>query len=123
MTPAQVVKLMRQGADRAAVAEAGAKALQSQSFKDMDDAVAAAGGILALAMALERHTASAGVCKQVSGALVSLALSSPQRKASIVAAGAIPLLAAAFRTHGGRAKAWAHEALKTLGYDDDGKAM
>jgi hypothetical protein len=70
--------------------------------------------------ALKAHPSEAAVAEQACIALCNIGGNSPTNKAGIVAAGAVPVLAAAFNAHTGKARAEAHDALNLLGYSDSG---
>ena len=53
-------------------------------------------------------------------ALRNIGWSCPSHRAAVIAAGAVPVLAAALATHDGDARQKGHEALEALGYTDAG---
>ncbi len=77
----------------------------------------AAGAVPAIVAALQAHDSAAAVAETACGFLCSIA-SFPAGKEVCVAAGAVHLLAAAFRIHAGEARQSAYEALKLLGYPE-----
>ena len=68
---------------------------------------------------LEVHKAHKIICESASEALYDLACVD-SLKASIVGAGAVPVLVSICRFHEGVAPRWPHNALNMLGYNDDG---
>ena len=121
--PALVGTLTRH-AGEAVVCEYASGALQyiATTSDAHRDACAAAGAIPALVGALTRHAGEAGVCQNASGALQCLVWTSFAHRRAAVAAGAAPRLAAAWTAHPS-AKAYAHGALKKLGYRDNGSPL
>jgi hypothetical protein len=85
------------------------------------DACVSSGAVPAVLAALKAHAGVAAVAEQGSWALLKIAWTNPSHRAAIVAAGAIPHLAAAHTAHSGRARQKAHEALDKLGYTDSGQ--
>ena len=77
-------------------------------------------GLPLLLEVLSLHKTHAGVCEAVSIALYNISAGSATRKASIVSAGAVPLLAAVWKDHSGDARTEAHDTLDRLGFNDDG---
>jgi hypothetical protein len=89
-----------------------------------------AAAVPAIVAALRAHSGVAGAVKQACRALEGLCTVgpkgspaiSPSHCAAIVAAGAVPLLAAACKSHEGEAREWALKTLNKLGYTDQGVA-
>lgn len=69
---------------------------------------------------LSTHAGVADVVEYASWALLHIGWKKWHNQTAIVAAGAVPLLAAAFKSHTGSARQKAHEALDRLGYTDQG---
>jgi hypothetical protein len=84
------------------------------------DAAVEAGAVDALLAALKVYAHLEAVAEQACGALLNIGWANPANRAAMVDAGAVPLLAAAFRGHVGLARQMAHEALERLGFTDEG---
>jgi hypothetical protein len=69
--------------------------------------------------ALRAHPSVAAVAEHVCGALWNIS-GLPAGKVASVSAGAVPVLAAAFKTHEGKVREFAHGALSNLGFSDSG---
>lgn len=81
-------------------------------------AISAIVGVLRAQVGPVWHTGN--VVAQACKALFNIGSDSPTHSAAIVAAGAVPLLAAACTAHSGSTRAQAHAALEKLGYTDAG---
>ncbi len=103
---------------------AALKALNNQTLSHGQggqvDELVRAGAHQAIVEVLSKHRGDEGVCEAACAALSNLAAGSDARKKAIVGAGAVPPLAAAWSTHTGRTKAYAHKVLNTLGFNGDG---
>jgi serine/threonine protein kinase len=78
------------------------------------------GAVPAVVGALTAHAGVEPVALSSCWALLNMGWSFPSNRAAIVAAGAIPLIAAACAAHPGAARQKAREALDKLGYTDTG---
>lgn len=90
----------------------------------MKDVIIEYGGHAQLLSALEASPGNQELCEKASDVLYLIADGSDYvlpRCSLLVAAGAVPLLAAVVRTHNGYAKFKARNTLKLLGYRGDGK--
>ena len=88
------------------------------------DACVAAGAIPAIVGALGKLADNEGVAEEACFALKNLAWRSPSHRAAIVAAGAVPLLAAVLaRFRRSFSTSNAHAALEKLGFTDAGRPL
>ena len=101
MPVAQIVSLMRQGADNRRVCEEGAKALLAVTYKgeaQCSEAVAA-GCIAVLVDVLRVHMAHGETCNQACGALANICFYGTKNHADVLAEGAVALLVAVHTRH------------------------
>ena len=118
--PRAVVGVLTTHAGVAAVCEKGCWALRSMAASDAGEAACMeAGAPRAVVAALTTHAGVAAVCECGCWALLNLAWSDPARRTAIVAAGAVPLLAAALARHPS-AREKARDALERLAFTDTG---
>lgn len=85
----------------------------------LQQAVVTAGALPVLVEMLEVHKANVAICELVSIEIWYLARAE-LFKASIVNAGAVPVLAAVCKDQLGDARLWSHYTLEKLGYKDNG---
>jgi hypothetical protein len=116
---AAVVAALQANASEPVVVEAACLALSNFLAAD-EDASAPEGAVSAVVAALQDHGSVEGVVEYASRVLLGIFYQSGSAVDDIVEAGAVPLLAAAFAAHSGRASRSAHYALDGLGYTDEG---
>ncbi len=99
------------------IAIEGAHALRQHA---RNGAIIKAGGHVQLLKAIAAFPDSKKLCEHASEALWQISGEGEPQRSALVAAGAIPLLAAIVRTHEGRAKFYSEATLKYLGLRSDG---
>ena len=114
---AALMDVMARHKTHAGVCAEASYALASIAFGSEARAQAVLEALALLLEVMELHKTNADVCFGVSYALYNIAYDGGAScRASIVSAGAVPLLAAVRKNHPGFARDQAHDALDALGY-------
>jgi hypothetical protein len=119
-----IVATLRTRTSVPAVAEEACRALINTAAENPAgrDVCVSEGAVPAIVATLRTHASVPAVARYACWALVNIGWppTNSSHIAAIVAAGAVPLLTAAFSAHTGEARTKAHDALYMLGYSDDG---